>query len=320
MLPKSIVISSLLLGGVAVAGLGMARWLNPSHAQEPQAAVETRSQAPGSERAQIVRTNHMKQILLAFHNYHSVNGHFPPLANFGADGLPKLSWRVALLPYLAENDLFIEFRQDEPWDSPHNKALIGRMPAVFQTPDSPAPAGQTRIRGFAGKGALFEGTRGIKLEEITDGTSNTVLITMARDAVPWTQPGELPFAEGEPLPALDDSDPRGYALGMCDGSVRLLPKGEERSLRQIITRAGGEVVTWPPIGGLETTVRLVRTPTPAPTRPVATPTPVMAGTASMSVPTSPQSLEQRLQRVEEKLDRVLEKLDRLSADGHPSQR
>ena len=115
------------------------------------------------------------------------------------------------------------------------------MPAVFQTPDSPAPAGQTRIRGFAGKGAFFEGVHGIGIQDITDGTSNTILVASARDPVPWTKPADLPFIEGEPLPALDGSDPRGYALGMADGSVRLLPRSEERLLRPLITRAGGEV-------------------------------------------------------------------------------
>jgi hypothetical protein len=38
-----------------------------------------------------------------------------------------LSWRVAILPFLAEEELHAEFRPFEPWDSPHNKALIARM-------------------------------------------------------------------------------------------------------------------------------------------------------------------------------------------------
>ena len=37
MLPRSIVMSSVLLGSVAIAGLGAAIWLNPSLAQEPRA-------------------------------------------------------------------------------------------------------------------------------------------------------------------------------------------------------------------------------------------------------------------------------------------
>ena len=302
-------------------------------------------------------SNNMKQILLAFHNYLSINGCFPPLANFGSDGLPKLSWRVALLPFLDGNELFNEFRQDEPWDSPHNKALIGKMPAVFQTPGSPSvPSGYTRIRGFGGKGAMFEGVRGIKIEEITDGTSNTVLIALASDAVPWTQPGELPFAVGQPLPDLDTSNPRGYTLGMADGSLRRLPRSEERWLGQMITRAGGEVIPQPALEGIATAGQedstTPRFPTPAPvylpTAPQPTPRPatttpiigaipasaspvpapaaapgpgmVMASDPIHPVMQHPQALEQRMQRVEEKLDLLLQKIDRLFPDGHPSRR
>jgi hypothetical protein len=207
------------------------------------------------------------------------------------------------------------------------------MPEVFETPDSPAPPGQTRIRGFSGKGALFEGTRGIGLEEVTDGTSNTVLVASARDAVPWTQPAELPFVGGQSQPALDRSDPQGYVLGMCDGSVRLLPRSEERILPAMITRAGGEVIPVPPVGGQPTINTSVTTITPLPTPPlVATlpprpePTPAPMGAVAVMPlkygPASPLATElhQRLQRVEEKLDRVLQKLDRLSSDGKPAQR
>ena len=74
--------------------------------------------------------HHMRSILVAFHNYNSANAHFPPAAIYGSDGGPKLSWRVAILPYLGEGALFEEFHMNEPWDSPHNKALIGRMPEV----------------------------------------------------------------------------------------------------------------------------------------------------------------------------------------------
>ena len=107
-----------------------------------------------------------------------------------------MSWRVALLPFLDQEALFQAFRLDEPWDSPHNKALIARMPEVFTTPSSPAEDGTTRIRVFEGPGTLFDGNRGMKIENMTDGTSNTVAIVAGREAVPWTRPGDLPFAPG----------------------------------------------------------------------------------------------------------------------------
>jgi len=100
-------------------------------------------------------------------------------------------------------------------------------------------------------------------------------------------------------------------------------------LGSYITRAGGEVVVWPPIEGHSLTNAAVKKREVAPTPPVGslspppdgpTPAPAAAAMASVYGPTPPQSFEQRLQRVEEKLDRVLQKLDRLTSDSHPPQR
>jgi RNA polymerase sigma factor (sigma-70 family) len=319
MMPRSILISSVVVGGLAIAGLGAANWLGSSTAQEPGNAAEGRNGLAG-ERGQQTLTNNMKQILLAFHNYQDINGRFPATANYGADGLPKLSWRVALLPFLAENDLYNEFHQDEPWDSPHNYALLGKMPSVFQTPGSPGPAGHTRIQGFVGKGAMFEGVEGISFREVPDGTSNTAMIAVARDAVPWTRPADLAFAEKAPLPALDERNPLGFELGMADGSVRALSaRVDAKFLRSIITRAGGEVIEWPAQESDAPTERQIRAgnalttrqvasglmPTPAP---AAVPDPLQSAQRMMMVS---MTLEQRVQRVEEKLDRLIERLDRI---------
>ena len=178
---------------------------------------------------------------------------------------------------------------------------------------------------------MFEGVRGMPLTEVTDGTSNTVLITMARFAVPWTKPEDLPFAEAKPMPALDDSDPYGYALGMTDGSVRSLPKAHANMLRSIVTRAGGEVIIWPPSAddpptrpSASTSPSPTPSPTPSylPTAPQPTPAPAPAPVAISTVnsPSNlarehPAALEERLQRVEEKLDRLLKKLEEVYPEG-----
>ena len=47
-------------------------------------------------------------------------------------GKPLLSWRVHLLPFLEENELYEQFKLDEPWDSPHNIKLLDQMPADVQ--------------------------------------------------------------------------------------------------------------------------------------------------------------------------------------------
>ena len=166
MITKSTALATLVLGGILLAGgTAITTWPKaPALAQQPGGAPGPAPVAADPARLRRESMDHVKTIMLAFSNYQSAQGRFPAAAIYGADGQPKLSWRVALLPYLDANDLYLQFRQDEPWDSPHNKALIPRMPAVFATPDAPVPPEQTRFRAFAGKGTMFDGSRGIRLK------------------------------------------------------------------------------------------------------------------------------------------------------------
>ena len=49
--------------------------------------------------------NNLKEIVLALHNYESAYGHFPGNVT-DKNGKPLLSWRVAILPYIEQNDLY----------------------------------------------------------------------------------------------------------------------------------------------------------------------------------------------------------------------
>ena len=71
---------------------------------------------------------------LAFYNYKGAHGSFPPRVSRDRDGRPLLSWRVLILPYLEQEELYAQFHLDEPWDGPHNRALIGSMPSVLACP------------------------------------------------------------------------------------------------------------------------------------------------------------------------------------------
>lgn len=195
----------------------------------------------------------LQLLALAIHNYHDQHGNFPQPAIYGMDGKPLLSWRVALLPYLEQEPLYKEFRLDEPWDSKHNKALVERMPSVF------APVrGKTKepfstyycvftSTADANPGAMFVADPKITLgfASVTDGTSNTMMIVEAAEAVAWTNPGDLVYDPQKPLPKLGGLFTAGFHCCMGDGSTRFFKKDlyqDEPILRALITRNGGEVV------------------------------------------------------------------------------
>jgi hypothetical protein len=233
------------------------------------ATIRTRTaalwkQQEGDEKAQENRkrkqsANNLRQIGVAVHNYLNAYGTLPPQAICDRDGKPLLSWRVAILPYLGEDDLYNQLRKDEPWDSSHNLKLLARMPKQF------APvAGKTKephttfYQGFIGPGNPAEATiwenrqapgggttRGIRLLEIRDGTSNTLLVVEAGEPVPWTKPADLPYDPKKPLPKLGGQFADGFHAVFGDGFVRFIPrKTPEATLRALITRSGGEAVPF----------------------------------------------------------------------------
>jgi prepilin-type processing-associated H-X9-DG protein len=204
-------------------------------------AVQSAREA--ARRAQCV--NNLKQIGLACHNFHSASNALPQ--NYtDKDGKPILSWRVALLPYLEQQELFNKFKLDEPWDSPNNKPLLAEMPALFKCPSrSRGEPTETTYRGFAGPNAVFEDGKTITFADVVDGTSNTFLVAESDEAVPWTKPDDLHFdPQADPsLCGAGSSHPGGLNALFCDGSVRFIKKSIDINVfKALITRAGNEVI------------------------------------------------------------------------------
>jgi prepilin-type processing-associated H-X9-DG protein len=190
-------------------------------------------------------TNNEKQIMLAMHNYISANNVFPHDIT-DKDGKPLLSWRVSILPYIEQQDLYNRFKMDEPWDSPHNKELLKEMPPTYLCPSRAKPEPiTTSYRGLSGAGAIFEADHPVGLQDVTDGTSNTIAVVEAKDAVPWTKPDDLPFdpAANPSLYGAGSTHPGGFNVGFCDGSVRFIKTSINTMVfKALITRNGGEVL------------------------------------------------------------------------------
>ncbi len=109
---------------------------------------------------------------------------------------PLLSWRVWILPFLGERDLFEKFHLEEPWDSEHNKKLIARMPASLASPHfsrEATKAGKTGVVAVTGDRTLVSGNKNFREDNIEDGAKNTLVFVEVKEehGVIWTKPEDV---------------------------------------------------------------------------------------------------------------------------------
>ncbi len=198
--------------------------------------------------------NQFKEIGLAMHNFHDIYTRFPiedrVASCFDAQGKPKLSWRVWLLPFVDQQSLYEKFHLDEPWDSPNNLPLLDQMPDVFRHPGDPTDSTTTRAQEFTGPGAPFLSVflnghfQSLKNGQITDGTSNTLLSVEAGadKAVPWTKPDDIPFDPANPFAAMGQLGEFFVALFADGNTQRISTSIPSAQMKAYVTHRGGETV------------------------------------------------------------------------------
>jgi prepilin-type processing-associated H-X9-DG protein len=178
-------------------------------------------------------TDHVRELSKAVRRYDSLNHSLPPAYTTDADGKPLLSWRVLLLPYLDEAALYDQFRLDEPWDSPHNRALAARMPRVYRCPsDCNVNSQETSYVLITGRGTAFEGAQAVKFRDLERGTLNTVFFAESSESgIIWTEPRDVDVSalnqglDAPPGQGLRSAHPEVVNVGYADGHVESLDKG-----------------------------------------------------------------------------------------------
>jgi Protein of unknown function (DUF1559) len=194
----------------------------------------------------------LRAIGSAFELYYERHQKLPPAVLRDANGRRLLSWRVLLLPYLNEGDLYARFRLGEPWDSPNNRSLLAKIPSCYDPADprlwrddfGPKPSGDTHYHVVVGPGTAFE-QDGLTWADFPDGRSTTILVIEARRAVPWTKPDDSLYGPGQPLPELGlvDRSRWGFSVCFADGKTRCLRRTtSEHAIHSMMTRNGGETV------------------------------------------------------------------------------
>jgi len=211
--------------------------------------------------------NNLKQLGLAFHNYHDTHLRFPPAVIFGPDGKPWHSWRVLLLPFLDQAALYNQYKFDEPWDGPNNKKLLEKMPAIFRDPLNGDQKGLFthyavavgKNTAFSKEGGKLDGKRvrldegGKRIRDFTDGTTNTMLVrSVSPDKkIPWMKPEDVTFDDKFPgigkkggfsAPYKKGKETAGIFL-RCDGSVLdISSKIDKKTLTNFITLNDGQIL------------------------------------------------------------------------------
>lgn len=192
--------------------------------------------------------NNLKQLMLAVHNYEAVHGHLPRDI-VDKNGKPLLSWRVSILPFIEQDNVYKLFKLDEPWDSENNKPLSQVIIKTFLSPDGgdfkdADGFGLTSYRGVSGPGAAFDPTakNALKFTDFTDGLSNTIFLIETAEQVPWAKPGDFPFDPKKDVPKVVPPGKREvFSVGMADGAVRAIKATiDPKALKAAFTRNGGE--------------------------------------------------------------------------------
>jgi prepilin-type N-terminal cleavage/methylation domain-containing protein/prepilin-type processing-associated H-X9-DG protein len=263
--------------------------------------------------------NNLKQLGVALHGFHDAHGKFPPGQVKGALpewGIPVAGlnhgWAPFILPWIEEQNLYSTYQWNLFSADQANQPLMSRPLKLFQCPSapeqnryytappfSPAPDGKKAAcgdyaptlgvnpvlatMGLIGPAADYPGVlvpeQWTCLSQITDGTSNTIMITedAGRPALwqagrhiagseqavkggAWAGPNNGFIVDGStpdgtsspgPCPMNCTNDGEIYSFHraganavFADGSVHFLHASMSiRILAALVTRAGGEIVS-----------------------------------------------------------------------------
>ena len=199
--------------------------------------------------------NNLKQIGLGFHNYSDVYSTFPPAQL----GRPASSWRIALLPYIEEEEVAGIYDLTQTWDSAANEPLQRKQVRSYSCPSRPTSfdsAGRffTSYVVPTGEETIFSSQQGTPFSEIKDGTSNTLLVVEACGTeIIWTKPQDVELSsyersvngpgsrKGQSNSMISSWHKGGAQVLLADGSARFLSDDiDPKILRSLLTKGAGD--------------------------------------------------------------------------------
>jgi hypothetical protein len=230
--------------------------------------------------------NNLKQFEIALHNYHDVYGSFPPgtMANESLAPEERLSWIVAIFPFLERDYDYQRLDKGKAWNAPENYIITEVAYGPYRCHESPDPypyvSTVTSYVGMAGigkdaavlpmndpKAGVFGYDRKTKLADVTDGVATTIMVIETNfENGPWGAGGFATVRGADPdgtkylgttgqfgsLHRIKESTPfkpfppQVSNCVFVDGSVRQLAETiDSATFEALTTIAGGEKVELP---------------------------------------------------------------------------
>lgn len=141
-------------------------------------------------------TSNLKQLAIGVHAYHDVHHRLPPLYNGRLDwrsvsfGLETFSWRVEILPFIEQRQLFGQFDYSRLATDPKSQAPINHSIEIMSCPSSPRAT--TTARGlWFGRSQFNEALTAATTDyNSSEGYLTTECIAGAWGEVERGQPGD----------------------------------------------------------------------------------------------------------------------------------
>ncbi|MEW4455958.1 DUF1559 domain-containing protein [Bremerella sp. JC817] len=219
--------------------------------------------------------NHLKQVMLALHNYHDTYLKMPPAR------MLDNSWRIRIHPFVESSVFYSLYRLDEPWNSEWNQTLEfrefhyeGKPPErtrkelasdlipgkvnrdkpsyaswIWQCPsERNTKSTHTNYLMLVGDNAFGLPEGGRNLRDISDGLSTTIAVAESiSEEISWLEPKDfdvetMSFQINDPEKmSISSHHPDGPCAVMADGHVvQLSPDLPPEVLKAMITINGGE--------------------------------------------------------------------------------
>ena len=211
--------------------------------------------------------NNLKMLGLAMHNYHDVYGHFPQgtVADTKLKPEQRLSFLYSVLPFLEQVNLHQQISETAKlsWDGEENSQTTQiKIPGFHHPSMTIGMPHATHYVGMAGIGedaaklpvnheraGVFGYDRKTRFRDITDGSSNTIMMTETLDNdIPWAAGSQTlksltqePYING--LDGIGGPSVGGCNVLMADGSVMFISDNiDGETMRRLSAMADGKVV------------------------------------------------------------------------------